>query len=351
VGPETVVRTAGHEGARKQFYGRIDGKNLTPLWEVLASLVTPTPRTPLKPWLWRYADVKPDVLEAGRLISADEAERRVLILENPALRGYSGITQTLYAGLQLVMPGEVARAHRHSQSALRLVIDGEGAYTTVDGERRTMKRGDFILTPRWTWHDHGNLGDQPVIWMDGLDIPLVRMLDASFAEHGRDPSQTEQRPEGDNMQRFGRNMLPVDYRSGPTDASPLFVYPYDDTRASLTAIAKADVDPHLGYKMRYINPATGQSPMPTIGAFSQLLPAGMETRGYQCSDGTIYLCLEGEGSADIGGEKFSFAPNDIFVVPSWATLRLHARRETILFSYSDRPIQQALGLWRDLRSN
>ncbi len=341
----------GQRNTRRAFYDDISQKNLTPLWEVLASLVTPVPRSPLRPWLWRYADIGPDVLRAGQLISAEEAERRVLILENPALRGQSCITQTLYAGLQLVMPGEVARAHRHTQSALRLVVDGEGAYTAVDGERRTMRRGDFILTPRWTWHDHGNLGDQPVIWLDGLDIPLVRTLDASFAEHGQIESQIETRSEGDSLHRFGRNMVPVDYSSAATDAAPLFVYPYADTRTSLTAMASAAPDSHLGYKLRFINPTTGLSPMPTMGAYAQLLPAGMQTAGYQSTDSTIYLCLEGEGTAEIGGEEFPFSRNDIFVVPSWALLRLHARRETVLFSYSDRPVQQVLGLWRELRSN
>ena len=121
-------------------------------------------------------------MEAGRLISAEEAERRVLVLENPALRGQSCITQSLYAGLQLILPGEVAPAHRHTQSALRLVLDGEGAYTAVDGERTTMRYGDFIITPSWTFHDHGNDGADPVVWLDGLDIPLVRFLDAGFAE-------------------------------------------------------------------------------------------------------------------------------------------------------------------------
>jgi gentisate 1,2-dioxygenase len=68
----------------------------------------------------------------------------------------------MYAGLQRVLPGEVAPAHRHTQSALRWVVDGEGAYTAVDGERVTMAPGDFIITPMLTWHDHGNPGDQPV---------------------------------------------------------------------------------------------------------------------------------------------------------------------------------------------
>ena len=200
---------------RRAYYDRISRHDMTPLWEVLGALVPHSPRTPVAPALWRYAEVRGAVMEAGQLISAEEAERRVLILENPSLRGQSCITQSLYAGLQLILPGEVAPAHRHTQSALRLVLDGEGAYTAVDGERTTMRRGDFIITPAWTWHDHGNLGDEPVVWLDGLDIPLVRFFDAGFAEKGDAASHTVQRPEGDALARYGSNMVPVDFHQAP----------------------------------------------------------------------------------------------------------------------------------------
>lgn len=333
--------------ARQQFYQHIDQFNLTPLWEVLGALVPPSPRPVVVPAHWRYAEIRAKVMEAGRLITASEAERRVLILENPALRGQSSITQSLYAGLQLILPGEVAPAHRHSQSALRLVLDGEGAYTAVDGERTTMRRGDFIVTPAWTWHDHGNLGDDPVIWLDGLDIPTVRFFDAGFAEHGQRNSQDEVRPEGDALARFGNNMLPVDHVQQAWEPSKVFVYPFSKTRESLLGIAKGKPDPHLGHKLRYVNPATGASPMPTIGAFAQLLTQGMQTRPYRSTDGTVYVCLEGEGSAIVGDKHYDFVENDVFVVPPWETLQLRAGPNTILFSFSDRPVQQVLGLWRE----
>jgi gentisate 1,2-dioxygenase len=334
---------------RRAYYDRIGRHGMTPLWEVLGALVPPAPRTPVVPAIWRYADVREHVMEAGRLISAEEAERRVLILENPALVGQSSITQSLYAGLQLIMPGEVAPAHRHAQSALRLVLDGEGAYTAVDGERTTMRRGDFIVTPAWTWHDHGNLGDQPVVWLDGLDIPLVRFLDAGFAEKTEQAVQQPLRPEGDALARYGANMLPVDFRPAPQEPTRVFVYPYERTRAALAAIARGTPDAHLGFKQRFVNPATGASPMPTIGAFAQWLPAGLATQPYRSTDGTVCVCLEGEGEAMVGEQSLRFAENDVFVVPSWHTLRLHAGRDTLLFSYSDRPVQQALGLWREQR--
>lgn len=337
------------QAQRAHYYERIGAQHMTPLWEVLGALVPPQPRSPALAHRWSYADLREQVMEAGRLITAEEAERRVLILENPALRGQSCITQSLYAGLQLIMPGEVAPAHRHTQSALRLVLDGEGAYTAVDGERTTMRRGDFIITPAWTWHDHGNLGQEPVVWLDGLDIPIVRFLDAGFAERSEQSSQQPLRPEGDALARYGANMLPMDYQPRPADPTRVFVYPFERTKASLLGISHGRPDPHHGFKLRYVNPATGASPMPTLGAFAQRLPAGFETQALRSTDGTVHVCLEGSGEVRVGERSWRFQENDVFVVPSWHALQLRADRDTLIFSFSDRPVQQALGLWREAR--
>src|SRR5712664_2063085 len=195
---------------RAAFYQRIAGHSLAPLWEVLHGLVTPTPQTPCVPALWRYEEIRPFLMEAGRMITSRESERRVLILRNPGMQGQAAVTRTLFAGLQLILPGEVAPAHRHTQSALRFVIEGEGAYTAVDGERTTMRPGDFIITPSWAWHDHGNDGDGPMVWLDGLDIPIVTLLDAGFAEPGNAEQQMVSRQEGDSLARYGSGLLPVD---------------------------------------------------------------------------------------------------------------------------------------------
>jgi gentisate 1,2-dioxygenase len=336
----------GTQSVRSEFYQRIGGKSMAPLWEVLGALVPRTPAARIVPAHWRYADIRECVMEAGRLITAQEAERRVLILENPGLPGESCITGTLYAGLQLILPGEVAPAHRHTQSALRLVLDGEGAYTAVDGERTTMQRGDFIITPAWTWHDHGNLGTEPVVWLDGLDIPTVRFFDGGFAEKSETQFQAALRNEGDALARFGNNMVPVDFYPASTEATRLFTYPFVRTKESLLAVSSGAIDPHFGFKLRYVNPATGGPPMNTIGAFAQRLPAGFETKPYRSTDASVYVCLEGEGSMQIAEQSFRFSENDVLVVPSWHTLRVHAHADTILFSFSDRPSQQALGLWR-----
>src|SRR5437868_4609145 len=217
---------------RKAFYKRIDQDSLTPLWEALGSLVPPTPATPCVPALWRYDQMRPYLMEARRLITAREAERRVLVMENPGLRGASSITHSLYAGLQLILPGEVAPSHRHTQSALRFVVEGEGAYTAVDGERTTMHPGDFVITPSWTYHDHGNPGDTPVIWLDGLDIPIVNLLGTSFAEPHPQGLQPMTRKEGDASARYSQNLLPVDYTPSRS-TTPVFNYPYARSREAL----------------------------------------------------------------------------------------------------------------------
>ena len=337
---------------REAFYREIAPHNLAPLWEVLRGIVTKEPVSPAKPAIWHYdAEVRPYLMRTGKLISAREAERRVLILENPGLKGKTSVTHSLFAGLQLIFPGEVAPAHRHSQSALRFVIEGSGAYTAVDGERTIMEYGDFIITPSWTWHDHGNDSDKPMVWLDGLDVPLVRLLDASFAEPGNAETQMVTRPAGDALQRYGQGLLPVDWKP-QSKASPIFSYPYGRTREALATLARnGEPDPCHVYKMRYVNPATGDYAMPTIATFMQLLPNGFSTSPYRSSDGTVFVCVEGKGETRIGDETVQWGPRDIFVAPSWNRTVHRAEAESVLFSFSDRPVQDKLGLWREDRGN
>ncbi|VCU70232.1 Gentisate 1,2-dioxygenase [Pigmentiphaga humi] len=341
---------AATRAEREAFYARIGADNLAPLWEQLHNLVTPTPRSDCQPAHWSYQKVRPYLTEATGLITAEEAERRVLILENPGLRGKAAITTSLYAGLQAILPGEVARAHRHSQSALRLILEGDGAYTSVNGEKTIMRRGDFVTTPSWTWHDHGNDSDAPMIWLDGLDVQLVGMLDASFAQSSQADRQELLRPVGDSQMRYGNGLAPMDWQPPANKASPLFSYPYERTRASLHAMQSAgEADPCHGYKLRYIDPLTGGPPMPTMGAYAQLLPAGFDPLPYRCSSGTVFAVLEGRVLVELADRRFLAEPNDVFVIPSWAEHRLVPQEKSVLFSFSDRPVQEALGLWREQR--
>ena len=212
-------------------------------------------------------------MESGKLITAMDAMRRVLILENPVCLNSSLITSALYAGLQLILPGEVAPSHRHTQSALRFIVEGAGAYTAVDGERTTMAPGDFIITPSWTWHDHGNDGDEPVVWLDGLDIPIVAPPRRAIrrALPGSGPTCYPRR--GRRGCAMGANMALVDHPH-VSRTSPVFNYPYAKSRAALAKLAAAGVrDPAHGVRMRYVNPVTGGWAMPTLGTFLQMLPA------------------------------------------------------------------------------
>ncbi len=338
--------------ARRAFYDRISAQNLAPLWTSMANLITPEPRSPCVPASWRFAEVKAAMVEAGGLITAKEAERRVLVLENPGLRGQSKITTDLYAGVQMVLPGEVAPAHRHTQTALRFVLEGDGAHTVVNGERTDMHEGDFIITPPMAWHDHGNDSKAPMYWLDGLDIPVVQFLDASFAEHmGEDAQKITRKPE-DSAARYGANMLPVDH-ARRVRYSPIFNYPYARTREALERMKQQDEwETCHGLKMRYANPETGGHATATMGTFMQLLPAGFRTAAYRSTDATVFTPIEGRGRTHIG-EDFTveWGPKDVFVVPSWRRVRHEAEEESVLFSFSDRPIQEALGLFREDRGN
>ncbi|KAA3634224.1 MAG: gentisate 1,2-dioxygenase [Proteobacteria bacterium] len=336
---------------RLAFYDRIDGDNYAALWQVLSSIITMEPKSQCQPNLWHYDKAREYLMEAGGLISASEAERRVLILENPGLHGQSRITTSLYAGLQLVLPGEVAPAHRHSQSALRFIVEGSGGHTAVNGERTMMEVGDFVITPPWTWHDHGNDSSEPMIWLDGLDIPMVSFFDASFAEGYGEDQQPVTRETGDSLARYGANMLPVDYDSN-SPVSPVFNYPYARTRESLDVMRRQDEwDPCHGLKMRYVNPNTGGFAMPTIAAFMQLLPASFATARYRSTDATVFSVVEGTGRSEVDGVVLPWGPKDIFVAPSWKWVTHHPDSDAVLFSFSDRVAQQKLGLWREQRGD
>ena len=321
---------------RKEFYSRLKTKNAAPLWEVLGDIVRRDPRTAVQAALWRYDEMRPFIAEAGRIITAEEAERRVLILENPGLSGMSRITQSLYAGLQLILPGEIAHSHRHSASALRFILEGTGAYTSVDGERMTMKPGDFILTPFWSFHDHGNPGVDPVVWLDGLDIPIVNMFDTSFFEKHEEHEE--------DLTHEGHEESPA---VRPVESSTM-KYPYEPHRDRLVQMSKSGApDPRLGFKLEYRNSKTGGPPLPTIGAYLQLLPKGFSGQPYRATDATIFCAVEGHGTSRVGDKTFAWGPRDIFVVPSWHPVSHQVDGEAVLFSFSDRPAQKALGIWRE----
>jgi gentisate 1,2-dioxygenase len=337
----------GGKSAREAYYERISKLDMAPLWEVLKDIIPDEPRTVCAPVIWHFKDVKPLVTEAGSIISAQEATRRVLVLENPKLRGQSRATQSLYAGLQLILPGEIAAPHRHSPAAIRFILDGEGAYTQVEGEKTIMSPGDFVLTPSGTIHDHGNESKKPMIWLDVLDVPTVNFFETCFYEHFEYERQNTRRDDTDSLYRYGSGVLP-DGTNTAQKNSPIVNYPYARMRPILDRLASAgDIDPHHGARIRYANPLTGGPVMPTMGAHLALLPKNFKGKNYQATDSTIFVCVEGEGSTRVDGTVLEWGPKDVFVVPSWMKHAHTAKKESVLFSISDRPAQEALGLWRE----
>lgn len=330
----------------KDFSEKIKKYNIAPLWDFFSQIVAVKPEPAVSPRLWRYDEIRPFIMEAGELVSTEDTSRRVLILENAP--GH-GITHTLYAGLQAVFPGEVAACHRHSQAAIRFIIEGGDAYTAVEGEKLYMERGDFITTPSWTWHDHNNHSDGPIIWLDGLDLPMANFLGASFAEYYPEANQPIQ-VNDDTANRFGAGMrLPSE--TSVTPHSPIYKYPYDQSREALEGLRRnGDPDPCDGYKLEYSHPQTGGHVMPTMAAFLQLLPAGFQGQSLRGSDSRVFMAVEGEGRTMIGDETFDWKENDVFVVPNWTSHQHSTSRDSILFSFSDQAALENLNLWREDRS-
>ena len=329
------------------FHDDLARDGLAPLWQIMRQLAPRSPTLGGDPAHWAWPSLRERVLEAGRLITAEQAERRVLVLENPAFRGQAKATSSLYAGVQLILPGETARSHRHTAAALRLVIEGSGAFTAVDGERATMHPGDFIITPSTTFHDHGNEGTDPVIWLDGLDVFVVNLLNAPFAQEHAEAHQPVRRPEGASLTRFANGMLPHGFAPGDT-GSGVFVWPYERTREMLFGQQlTAPMHPALGWKSVYVDPATGRPPIRTMTAAMQLLPRNFVGQSYRSIAGTVMAVVEGQGEVQIGERRWRLGPHDVFIVPSWVWHRFSASDDLVLFSFSDEVLQRHLGYWRE----
>jgi len=342
------------ESAEEPFQQRVAAADLVPLWTFFKEWFAAEPRVGAVPHLWSYASLRPVVMESGAVVSTADAERRVLVLENPGLAGRHLATDALYAGLQLILPGEFARAHRHTAAALRFIVEGENTYTAVAGARCYMRPGDFIVTPSWAWHEHRNESAEPTIWLDVLDVALIRLLGAGFSEHYPEAEFPSAVPPGDGHLRDGRNLLPVDLERG-TGASPVFAYPFDYAYEALEHLREhSEWDACHGVRMHYIDPTTGGPAVPTISTFLQLVPAGFATTPYRSTASSVVTAVRGRGRVTIGrgsdATTFEFGPKDLWAVPSWQHVSVSAVEESILFSASDEAVHRKLGVWREQRS-
>jgi len=323
-------------------------KNLVPIWPVLRSALPydkPDRRT--LPVLWRYRDIRPELLRAGELTPIEKAERRVLALANPGLGlENTQATPSIFIGLQLILPRETAPNHRHSPSAVRMVVEGSGGFTVVEGEKCPMEKGDLILTPSGLWHEHGHEGTGPVIWLDALDLPIVRTLEASYAVEG-EPQSVRNEPDS-SQSRYRRSGL-VPYRSLDARRAhyPLMRYPWTEVRAALTALATVTSKSEL-VQLAYVNPETGRECMPVLGFSAIMLRPGETIAAQRRSASAVLHIVEGEGEAEIDGVTLNFTDSDTLAVPTHAKVLL-ANRKTkspaFLFQIDDAPLQRKCGFY------
>jgi len=276
-------------------------------------------------------------------------ERRAMQLFNPGLNGQWATTSTLIAAVQVLLPGETARAHRHSPAAIRFILQGDGAYTAVEGEKVVMREGDLVLTPSWQWHDHGNETKDTVVWMDGLDVPLVKSLNAMFFEMNAEWRAPATKPVNGSKALYGSGRLNPTWTKENAKFSPLMLYSWDQTLEALHALRERDGSPHEGISLEYTHALTGGPVMPTIGCRVQLIRKGEKLRPYRVAASSVFCVRQGKGHSVIGGQAFEWEKGDIVAVPSWAQQE-HAcsgAGDAILFSITDRPVLEALGLYRE----
>jgi gentisate 1,2-dioxygenase len=335
----------------EDLYRDLAAVDLRPLWTITEQLLTPTPRPKAVPWLWSAATMKPLARRAIRLVPVERGgERRVLSLQNPGLGGRPYAAGTLWGALQCLGPREVAPAHRHSPGAIRFVLEGEGVWTTVDGDACDMHPGDLVLTPSWFWHDHVNGGDSEMFWFDGLDLPMIEALDGIFFEEYPGPGETQPEPTRHNVSeavhaqgtRFADGAVREPLDPSP---SPLLIYRWTDTVAELDRRAAASDEPLLA--VEYVNPATGASVLPTLACAVHRIRAGGRSTPVRRAGNAVYVVYTGNGSTVIDGQRFDWGPGDMFVAPSWSAVEHAADDQADLFVLSDAPVLRALGVHRE----
>jgi gentisate 1,2-dioxygenase len=328
----------------RDYVADLTRANLVPLWPSMRALLPPqAPRTATLPAHWQWTAIRPLLLRAGELTPMEKAERRVLVLANPG-RGLENLqaSAAIYLGMQLVLPGETAPSHRHTPNAARVVVEGEGAVTLVEGEACPMEPGDLILTPTGQWHEHRHHGRVPVIWLDVLDLPLMVYLDVSYAVEGT--SQTAQSP------AYGYaagGLAPVAHGQRVQGAYPLLRYEWRRTRDALKALAGSS-KPGAPVQVAYVNPETGGDCLNTLAFAALLLRPGEEIALPRVSAARVFHAVEGGGEAQMNDTAIAFEHADTFCAPGLATVRLanrSSRAPLYLVSADESPLHRKLGVY------
>jgi len=322
--------------------------NLVPLWPSLRGVLPPkVPTRQTRPTHWPYQSLKPLLLKAGELTPIEKAERRVLVLANPG-HGLDKMqaSAAMYLGMQLLMPGEWAPSHRHTPNAVRMIVEGEGAYTTVDGEKCPMSRGDLILTPTGLWHEHGHDGTDPVIWLDVLDLPLVYYMEASYHVNG--DRQTIAPGRGDKQYAHG-GLVPSHVFERSHKAYPMLRYAWTDAKAALQTLA-ADLPDLEQVQITYTNPETGTDAENILGFYALMLRPGQSLRLPARSPAQVFHLIEGSVQADMVDSSFNLVEADTCCAPGYEAvtlINLQADKASFVFIADESPLHRKLGVYEN----
>lgn len=327
---------------------QLTGHNLVPLWPSLRGVMPPEkPRPQTKPTMWSYQQIKPLLLEAGKLTPIEKAERRVLVLANPG-HGLEKMqaSPAIYLGMQLLLPNEWAPSHRHTPNAVRMIVEGGGAYTTVEGEKCAMSRGDLILTPTGLWHEHGHDGDQPVIWLDVLDLPLVYYMEASYHVNGK--QQTVHSGSAEKQFAAG-GLLPSPMFEKNKKRYPMLRYPWVDAKRALIQMSQ-DASQIECFQITYVNPLTGEDVENILGFYALMLIPGQKLRLPARSPACVFHVIEGAVVASIADHSFDLDEADTCCAPGYTPVVLQNKNKNeaaFLFMTDESPLHRKLGVYEN----
>lgn len=333
----------------ERFNEELKRKNLIGYWTIPnRSDGFREPKPSFGPFLWKWNEIHEALHQAVEYIRPEEAFRRFIGFQHPDLK--MGTAHTLLMGAQMVCPGEFAPAHRHTMEAIRFVVKGTGAATVVEGEPMPMEEGDLITTPSWSWHDHVNSGDAPIIWLDGANGPMMQFYQVGFANPYAQPQQAVTRPVGWSQRTFGAVRPQGSFTTTPSPSyRPPYRYPWTETQKALESLAETPGDPFDGVLLRYVDPISGGPTLPTMSCEIQLLRPGEKGRNHRHTYTAVYHAFKGRGTTRIGEERFDWEEGDSFVVPlwHWHAHENSARDPAVLFSINDRPALEALNFYRE----
>ena len=331
------------------YVAELKSHNLMPLWPSLRAMLPPEkPRPATQATYWPYAAIRPLLIRAGELTPIEKAERRVLVLANP---GHTlekmQASAAIYLGMQLLLPGEWAPSHRHTPNAVRMVVEGEGAWSTVEGEKCPMLRGDLILTPTGLWHEHGHDGTEPVIWLDVLDVPIVHYMETSYHVNGG--RQTPRKDHGER--RYARGgVVPTQVFERANNSYPMLRYPWADTRAALESLALDQPDQPDGQAVQvtYVNPETGDHAENILGFYALMLRPGQTLKLPARSPATVFHMIEGGAQVQIEDQRFAMTEADTCCAPGYTPITLGNNSSTLpafLFIADESPLHKKLGVY------